>query len=227
LATNALLSVGLPVLFVDTCSILDIMRDPTRDSAKPHEMQAAIDLVCAAEANTVNFFMAEQVALEFATHDLKVQDEAKQKLKKTCEQIERINRLAAVFGATNNVNLSHLDDHVTRARAVVERWLAMLQTINPSQDAPGRAYARLNANKAPARQGKESSKDCLVYETISEKAAAIRAKNCSAPIVFLSSNTNDYCTAGGVLKPDIVSEFGQLDLKYAPNMSAAKHLLGL
>jgi hypothetical protein len=227
LATNALLLVDLPVLFVDTCSILDIMRDPTRDTAKPHEMQAAIDLVCAAEAGTVNFFMAEQVALEFATHDPKVQDEAKQKLKMTQERIERINRLAAVFGAINNVNLSHLDDHVTRARAVVERWLVTLQTINPSQDAHVRAFARLNANKAPAKQGRESSKDCLVYETILEKVAKIRAENCAAPIVFISSNTKDYCTSGGILKPDIVLEFGQLDLKYAPNMSAAKHLLGL
>jgi hypothetical protein len=30
-------SLGLPVLCTDTCSVLDIMRDPTRDSARAHE----------------------------------------------------------------------------------------------------------------------------------------------------------------------------------------------
>jgi hypothetical protein len=227
LATNALLSVDLPVLFVDTCSILDIMRDPTRDTAKPHEMQAAIDLVCAAEARKVNFFMAEQVAIEFVEHDSRIQEEAALNLKKTREQIERINKLAVVLGAANNTSLSHLDDYVAKARSIVERWIVILQTIHPSQDAPGKAFARINANKAPAKQGKESSKDCLVYETILEKAAMLRADSCVCPIVFLSSNTRDYCTTGSVLKPEIVLEFDQLNLKYAPNMSAAKNLLGL
>lgn len=203
------------------------MRDPTRDAAKPHEMQAAIDLVCAAEAGTVHCFMAEQVATEFSDHDQRVQDEASLKLKKTREQLERINDIAAVFGAIRNVNLSHLDDHVKRARCIVERWLVQLQTVKPGPQVPGKAFARLNSKRAPARQGKESSKDCLVYETILEKVSALRALNTISPMVFVSSNINDYCTTGTVLKPDIVTEFDSLNLQYAPNMSAAKHLIGL
>lgn len=215
------------MLFVDTCSILDIMRDPTRESAKPHELQAALDLVCAAEAGIIHCFMAEQVATEFADNDSWVQQEAKEKLKKARDQIERANKLAAVFGVAKNVDLTHLDDYVVQARSVVERWLATLQTINPSQDVFGKAYARLNANKAPARQGKESSKDCLVYETILEKASALRLENCASTMVFVSSNTRDYCTSGSVLKLGIVAEFDPLCLQFAPNMSAAKHILGL
>jgi len=94
---QAIASAGVPVLCIDTCSILDIMRDPTRETAKPHDRQAAIDLVAAAESGRLICLMAEQVAIEFSDHDQPVQDEAERNLKKVREQVERINNLSAVL----------------------------------------------------------------------------------------------------------------------------------
>ncbi len=71
---QAIASAGVPVLCIDTCSILDVMRDPTRETAKPHDRQAAIDLVAAAESSRLICLMAEQVAIEFVDHDQPVQD---------------------------------------------------------------------------------------------------------------------------------------------------------
>lgn len=224
---HTIASAGVPVLCIDTCSILDVMRDPTRETAKPHDRQAAIDLVTAAEAGRLICLMAEQVAIEFSDHDQPVQDEAERNLKKVREQLDRINRLSAVFGAPGNVNLAHLDDHVGRARAVVGRWLAKLDRVVPSPQTPAKAFARVNACIAPARRGKESSKDCLVYETYLEAVSILRGAGVTTPIVFLSSNTNEYLTEGRILKPEIAAEFGAIKLDYAPNMSAAKHALGL
>lgn len=78
---HAIASKDVPVLCIDTCSILDIMRDPTRETVKPHDRQAAIDLVVAAEAGNLICLMAEQVAIEFAVHDQPVQEEAERNLK--------------------------------------------------------------------------------------------------------------------------------------------------
>ena len=39
----------VPILCFDTCSILDIVRDPTRDTARDHEARAALQLVEAME----------------------------------------------------------------------------------------------------------------------------------------------------------------------------------
>ena len=227
MAAQAIPLVGVPVLCIDTCSLLDIMRDPTRETARPHDRQAAIRLVTAAEAGHLQCFMAEQVAIEFSEHDQPVQDEADRNLKKVREQLDRINKLVAVYGAMSAVDLSHLDDHVARARAVVNRWLVQLGTITPSTQAPAKAFARMNAGIAPARRGKDSSKDCLVYETVLEHVSALRSAEVTAPMVFLSSNTNEYLTEGKTLKPEIVIEFGKLNLVYAPNMGAAKYALGL
>lgn len=223
----AIAAAGIPVLCIDTCSILDVMRDPTRETARVHDRRAALDLVAAAEAGKLACLMAEQVALEFAEHDQGIQDETDRLLKQVREQIERAHAISALYGANGTMNLAHLDDHVARARAVVGRWVAQLKTVVPGPNAPAKAFARINARRAPAAQGKESSKDCLVYETYLEAAAALRAAGVTAPMVFLSSNTREYVTEGSVLKPDIVADFAPFGLAYAPNMGAAKHALGL
>lgn len=222
----AIASAGVPVLCIDTCAILDVMRDPTRESAKPHERKAGLDLVLAAESGRLACIMAAQVAIEFAEHDQPIQDEATRSLVKVREQIERINELSAVYGAHGAVSLTHLDDHVTRARAVVGRWLAQLDAVTPGPDVPAKAFARMNAGIAPARRGKDSSKDCLIYETYLEAITILRNSGVVAPIVFLSSNTKEYLTEGNILKPDIVTDFTELNISYAPNMGAAKYALG-
>src|SRR5271165_1230003 len=211
----SIVSAGLPVLCIDTCSLLDIMRDPTRDTVKPDDRQAAIELVTIAESGGLACLIADQVSIEFAEHDRPVQEEAKQNLLKVRQQIERINKLSAVYGAPGALSLRHLDDHVTRARAVVERWLARLENVKPSAGMPAKAFARVNAGLAPAARGKESSKDCLVYETYLEAVTALRSGGLLKPIVYLSSNTKEYLTESKVLKPDIVKDFGTLNLQYA------------
>ncbi|WP_291051994.1 hypothetical protein [Hyphomonas sp.] len=84
----------------------------------------------------------------------------------------------------------------------------------------------MNQNIAPARRGKESSKDCIVVETYLDALDSLRAAGMQTTAVFLSSNTKDYQTGGGVLEPALVSDFGQSNISYAPNMSAAKSFLG-
>lgn len=216
-----------PVLCLDTCSLLDVMRDPTRETAHPHDRQAAFDLVACAEQGALSCLMAEQVALEFGEHDRAVQDEAARNLAKLRKQVQRVDKLAAVYGAVGSVRLDHLDDHVARARALVARWLAQTITVTPSSAVPGRAFARINARRAPAAQGKDSSKDCLVHETYLEAAAALRTQGFAGRLVFLSSNTTEYVSQGGVLKPDVAADFDPLDVAFAATMGHAKHLLGL
>lgn len=203
------------------------MRDPTRENMRPNDRQAAIDVVNTAEAGGVECFMAEQVATEFSEYDGPIQQEAADKLKKFQDQLIRVNKLVSIYGAMSILDTSHFDDHVANARQIVERWLQQLNIVSPSAEAPTRAFARMNAGQAPARRGKDSSKDCLVYETVLEKTSALRAIGKTAPVVFLSSNTREYQTEGRSLNSDIATEFSSLNLHYAPNMSAAKYFLGL
>lgn len=227
ISAKSLVMSAVPVLCFDTCSLLDVMRDPSRDTVRVPDRIAGLELLEAAETGRLQCFMPEQVATEFNENDLSTQKEAERAIKKLRDQVVRINSLDAVYGTANAVDLAHLDDHVWRARGVVDRWLARLQMFKPDDSAPAKAFARVNTATPPARKGKESSKDCLVYETLLELASGLRGAGTTRPIVFLSSNTNEYFYERRSLKPEIAAEFASLKLEYAQNMGLAKHLLGL
>lgn len=218
---------GTPTLLIDTCSILDVMRDPTREKPHIHEWQAGLELLVATENGTLASVAAQQVMLEFAEHDLSVQSEAQRAVHKLCRQIERLNQISASLGSNVSVNLAHLDDHVAKTRDVVDRWLKGLVVYTPNGKIYEAAITRMNANIAPARRGKESTKDCIIFETYLETSKALRDAGLIAPIVFVSSNTSEYLTDGNVLKGEIVRDMAPLKIGYAANMAMAKHLLGL
>lgn len=222
-------SLGLPVLCTDTCSVLDIMRDPTRDSARARERVAAQALLTSMTVGPALIsLVADQVRREFNDNAPKVEQEGKQALLKLRERIVRANEIDKVFGGVGEVDLSHLDDHVPRARAVADQWMATSATAGQSQEVAGRALARMLAPHTPSKKGKDSMKDCVVIETYLEVISALRAAGLKSRIVFASSNIDDFANERrGVLNPDLQAEFAPLNIEYAPNLAAAKHWLGI
>jgi len=222
-------ALGAPVLCFDTCTALDLVRDPTRDAVRAHERQAALALLAAAEGGTdLVLLMADQVAFEFKENVTAVEEEAIQALSRLKAQIRRIDALAAAYGISGQASLDHLDDHVTRARTVADRWIAAATPAQQGPDIASRAFLRLNQVQTPAKKGKDSMKDCVVIETYLDMVAQLRKAGLASKITFASSNTKDYAGATGTtLNADIASEFFAVGLDYAPNLAAAKHQLGL
>ncbi len=70
-----------PVLCLDTCVILDILRDPARDDVRVHEHEASLALLSAAQSGTtLQALVAEQVNREFRDNAEQVQNDARQSL---------------------------------------------------------------------------------------------------------------------------------------------------
>jgi hypothetical protein len=225
---SAIAAANVPVLCVDTCSILDIFRDPTRDTQRPLDHAAALDIVTAAEARNLSCLVAEQVSIELSANAQTVEEEAERQLRALRNRVQRINTLSGVHGVAGGVvDFSHLDTYVARTRSLVNRWLAAVETVTPSPLIPGKAIDRVNACIAPATQAKQSVKDCVIYETYLEAIETLRAAGLTAPIVYLSSNLKDYCSESGIVKPAIDADFVRLGVIYVGNISAAKHRLGL
>lgn len=220
---------GVPVLCVDTCAVLDLMRDPTRETALPRIRKAGLDLLKLAEQGGLAILLADQVALEFAANERAVREEASLALRKLRQQVQRIDELASVYGAEGAAEMGHLDDHVDRAGAVVDRLIDVAIGVTPSNDIPGRAMVRVNEARAPAAKGKESFKDCVVFETYLEAGAQLRAGGSQSPIVFVSSNPKEYFEpgSGSVLKADIAHDLGASRMVFAVSMEHAKNALGL
>ena len=110
-------SKGLPILCLDTCSVLDTLRDPTRKELRVHEHQSSLALLEEAEANnSLCVLIADQVYEEFSCHLDEIQEEAEKALNKFMLQMERVDSLVNVHGSPGRVNASHWGDHVQRSR---------------------------------------------------------------------------------------------------------------
>lgn len=217
---------NVPVICVDTCSLLDVMRDPTRETINVAHNKAALVLIELAAQNKIICIMAEQVDFEFNDLIQDIETEATVKLKKFRKQAEHINKLSEVYGSPGRIDLSHLDNHVSNSRSKLDRWHTGLHKISPSSDVYVKASARVNAGRAPSKRGKESSKDCLIYETYLYACAELRNAGLTTPIVFLSSNTTEYLI-GGKLNPHIHAELEKLSVDYAQNAGLALYQIGM
>lgn len=219
---------GLPVLCVDTCTVLDVVRDVTRESVTPADVNAGLALLALAEGGSgLTVLMAEQVTLEIAGNVVNVEQEAQAALEKFLSQAQRIHEVAGAYGAQGPLRVRHLVGHVSRARPVLDRWLQVAQVVPHNDGVSSRAFRRVNVPRTPARRGKESMKDCVIVEAYIETANQLRAAGMTAPMVFVSSNTKEYFAPNTRhLQGDIAADFAAVGLEYAPNWGAAKHSLG-
>jgi hypothetical protein len=217
-----------PILCADTCSILDILRDPTRETFGAKDAEAALALVDAFDRGLAHCIVAEQVRLEFADHVEQVETETTKAVSTLQRRMLHVYRLAMTMGATGTLDLSVVDDHAARSRAIAERFLACGTTLQTQDDIVTAAFRRMTQTRTPARRGKDSFKDCIVVETYLAFAAGRRSQGYSCPIVFVSSNTADYMReTRTTLAGDIATEFASVGIDYTPNFRAALHYLGL
>ncbi len=224
-----LVSLNAPVLCVDTCTILDVIRDITRATAVPHDANAGLALLSAAEAGSdLIVLMAEQVTIELADHVDDVEEEAQNALAKFRTQAHRIHDVALAYGAEGVLPLHHLDGHVSRSRTVLHRWQEVASVVPCNDGVVTRALGRVNKPRAPAQRGKESMKDCVIVEAYIEAAGQLRSAGLTKPIVFASSNTKEYYAANTRhLQSELAEDLEAVDMGYAPNFGAARHSLGL
>lgn len=225
---SRLVELGSPVLCVDTCTVLDVVRDITRETVTPADVRAGLALLAMAEAgSSLTILMAEQVSLEIAANVANVEQEARAALEKFLVQAQRIHDVAGAYGVQGPLQIHHLDGQVSRARPVLDRWVQVAHMVPHNDGVASRAFRRVNEPRTPARRGKESMKDCVIVEAYIEAASQLRAAGMTAPIVFASSNTKEYFAPNTRhLQADIAADLAAVCIEYAPNWGAAKHSLG-
>ena len=226
---NLLIDMKSRFLCLDTCVILDIIRDPTRSDIRPQEQIASLDLLYLAErGEDIIVLVAEQVHKEFHDNVGTVQEETRNALSEFRGLVSKLDQLSKLHGAPGQIDLSHLDNHEIRCRNVADRWLNASTPVHQSEQIVSRAFKRVNLARTPAKRGKDSIKDCVILETYLEYIRKLRHDGLTSPVVFVSSNTKDYAGTGrAVVRDDIRSEFDEIGLEYAPNLFAAKHFLKL
>lgn len=218
---------GAPVLCLDSCALLDLMRDPSRDKFNGAHALAALHLLDRAEATpqALSIVIAQQVAAEVAEHMDNIQSESERVLVRLDETVNRILGVVTAYGLPSPAGPAISQLGLSKAsRAIVERFIAVAMTAREEADYPVRAWGRVQAGRAPASRAKQSVKDCVIIETYLESARLLRAAGFPEKVLFLTSNTADYAEgARSSLHGDLAGDFAAAKIDFATDFLAARY----
>jgi hypothetical protein len=223
-AARRLVAATSPVLCIDTCSLLDLIRDPTRSKFERRHADAALHLVARAETRpaTLMIVLTEQVINELDTNLDNVTADGK-------SAIERINlslELFKAYGLLSSLPSPAVDPaaFVDAAKSIIQRFRRVAIITKGSAASQRRAWGRVSGPRAPARKGKESSKDCVIIENYLQLILEARAQGLTEKALLLTSNTADYADAPSHrLHRDLEPDFDSAGLEFASDFVRARY----
>jgi hypothetical protein len=213
-----------PVLFLDTCILLDVVRAPLR--SKPDEVRFAQLFLTSVQKNpkTIHLLVPSPVHSEWDAHIL-----------------ERVNECTTAVNACNAVSAicRHLALPVVAAlpagvlamppllRQLSTDLLAACVTIDNDGLALARAFDRIIAFRHPVKQPhSKGAKDSVILEHAVETTAQLRNAGFTEICIFVSSNTGDFANPGSTnLHAQLAASFNPVNLGYAVSLADAEGAL--
>lgn len=218
----------VPVLCLDTCILLDIIRDGTTKSTSPSNAIAAKVLVEAAEPpQRLIVLAADLIEKEMNDNLPRTEEDSEKAVATFVKQAKRIHEVAVAYGAGGTLDVSHLQVYGMLAKAILLRWIHVAMRIPRNDVTDALAFKRVMDVRAPAVKGKDSLHDCMIVESYLAAARRLREAGLEKPIVFVSSNTKEFRPDSAGPPADLADDFGAVGITYQPNLSAAMHALGL
>lgn len=101
--------------------------------------------------------------------------------------------------------------------------------ITRTDEIIAKAAQRVFSYTPPAKQGKESFKDCILFEECLEFARQVRARKSTIPIALVTSNSSDFCISklDKTFKTELQQEGNFVGLSLLPSWTAVKGQFGL
>lgn len=218
-AKDAILANPAPVMFVDTCIFLDIVRSPIRDNIDASLPEIARRLVEISRKTPKEVWLvtSETVRAEWIENIADVKLEATREIKKL-EQRRRHFLTAA--GSANGIQYAYGDAEgalqlENRLELISREFLDECLVITPEDVHSVRAMQRVKQYRPPARRGKSEPKDCEIFEVFLGLCSEIMVAGFQKPMLFTSSNTSDY---SGDNAAGITQELGAFNGKFVSNL---------
>jgi hypothetical protein len=203
---------GLPILLIDTCILLDVIRAPLRKI--PGCIQGALDLAEMQAQSRCRIVASSMIENEWRANQQAVVDEFNRYLEAHDKDASAFHEACGLV----NVSLSFGKPSYQAAGLVAtlrDRAANILKNathLSPSEETKLRAYERSIARVPPARKGAGPA-DCTVVEEYLELCRLLQASGFAKKKTFCSSNTRDY-QDGHKLHATLASEFGAVGLVF-------------
>lgn len=217
-----------PVLLLDSSSILDLVRAPIRCSEDNFKAANHLLGLASAVPPGCTFVRTSLVAQEVERNRAAVLRD----LQRALREHEAFASKVANFAQT--LCLGMFEHGSSPLRRELEAALSGLADgaasasleLKEEGEVLARGLARMAKCRAPCRAGRQAA-DVFIIEAFLELCGRLRTVGFTMPLVFLTSNTGDYCEARSLLHPDLVQDFESVQLRFATNYSWAEHLLGI
>ncbi|MFM6040019.1 MAG: PIN domain-containing protein [Sphaerospermopsis kisseleviana] len=215
--SEVIISAPAPVLFLDTCIILDIIRSPFRDNICTNEISASLELIRKAEANNRSVWLVtnEIVYTEWKENIENVKMELTKEIEKAKITREKMINAANIifdfnydFGQT--IETLNLPEHLGNLSKIL---LDKCEKIAIDDSHYVEAMKRINKCDAPAQRGKNSAKDCQIFAAFLDIGKQLRNKNFQNNICFITTNFQDYGKPNAPKSP-IDQEIASINAKY-------------
>lgn len=220
-ASNRILSHEKPVLFIDTCSILNVFNSLHQSNLSETYVLQARALMQHHEKD-VWLTTSQTVYEEWVDNVDSVTDTMRYELTK----LDR--NMSTVFNVANSLlNASYqLPQHTsslnlaTHIRAHSEKLLKSCLILERTDEHSIRAMHRVRKNEAPAKKGKPEPKDCEIIECFLELGKSLRNQGFHNKLLFFTANEKDFGTRKS-LKPPLDDEFKHLNAELINNIDHA------
>jgi len=212
-----------PVVFLDSCSLLDVVRAPRRNKAS--EVQVAQQFLASVTKipKTVYLVVSSPTQTEWNDHIGETVDDC-------TGAVDSCNAVASICGYLALAGVAPLPAGVlglpNLLRQLSADLLAAAITLDHDAAALGRAIDRVLASRIPAKPGGKGAKVAVILEHAVETTTQLRAAGFAGTCVFVSSNTKDFAASGSTnLHPLLVPVFNPIQLDYATSLTHAEAIL--
>jgi hypothetical protein len=185
-----------PVVLLDTCALLDVIRIPHRDELQLESIEAALSIARRAQAVPRGTWLiaATLVETEWVDNCNPVAEESRREIAKLERRLDRLRGVAKhvlPLEMIGPLELGRLQIEEL-LKAAAQALIRMAHIVEPDPDSVMRARTRVVAGVAPAARGRQEYKDCEIFEHYLSLGRALRALGFQPDLFFVSSNTKDY-----------------------------------
>jgi len=195
-ARDAIVGSPAPILFIDTCIFLDIVRSPVRDNIDANSAQLAQTLCTYAQKTPREVWLVTSatVRAEWLENIPNVKLEVSREIRKLEKRRRHFLSSAA---AANSVQYAYGISEGSlqleaRLESISRALLDECLVIAPEDIHLIRAMQRIKQYRPPSRRGKSEPKDCEIFEVFLGLCGEFRTTGFHEKLLFASSNTTDY-----------------------------------
>jgi len=215
----------IPVLFLDTCILLDIVRSTMRDLGKYAEEATRLLGLATGSAPSCLIVISSVVPLEWARNIDKVTHEVTRNLVQMQRQSAHFHDACGALGIGLDFGRARYEDVELAGalRILSEKLLEASCKLDADHTTRAGAYERV-INSIPPALKKQEIKDCVLVEEYLDACRALQSASYQGRLVFCTSNKEDFCL-DSTIHPRLASEFDEVGLIFKAKLPGALHQL--